>query len=63
MAYDDVFEAAALCPNCGTMDAGMDSQGNILCFNCGFITVEEIEAWQKETSQKPPEKLPVERNV
>jgi hypothetical protein len=42
------FEGRAICPNCGGMDAGIDQNGNVLSYCCGYFTAEEIKEFRGE---------------
>lgn len=47
MSEESIFEGQAICPNCGGMDAGMNSEGDIMCYCCGFFTSEEIKKFKE----------------
>lgn len=40
------FTNQAVCPNCGGLDAGMDAEGNVLCYSCGYFPQDEIKKYK-----------------
>jgi len=55
--YSDTVIMTIVCPICKRADADLDSQGNVLCQDCGFITTAQIEALETQIDCKPSERL------
>lgn len=45
--HETKFIYGAVCPDCGGLDAGMDKDGNVLCYSCGYMTAEEIREYKE----------------